>query len=70
MQCVVRNAVCEPITIHTLCHCEEAAQATDAAIHRVAGGRGRLVSSVTGSQWIATSLGPRDDNKWQEISFV
>ena len=51
------------MTIHTLCHCEEGTKVTDAAIHRVSSERVRLVSSLTGSQWIATGLRPRDD-KW------
>ena len=36
------------------CHCVDGKQVTDAAIHRVSRARVRLVSSFTGSQWIAT----------------
>jgi hypothetical protein len=35
--------------------------ARDAAIHRVSGRADGFVSSLTGSQWIATGLRPRDD---------
>ncbi len=56
------------MTIHTLCHCEEGTKVTDAAIHRVSHERVRLVSSLTGSQWIATGLRPRDDKLVKEWS--
>ena len=36
--------------------------ASDAAIHRVLREADGVVSSLTGSQWIATGLRPRDDN--------
>jgi len=49
------------MTIHTLCHCEEGTKVTDAAIHHVMKEAGGYVSSLTGSQWIATGIRPRDD---------
>ena len=46
---------------HDLCHCEERAERDDAAIHRVSREANGFVYSLTGSQWIATGLRPRDD---------
>jgi hypothetical protein len=43
---------------HTVCHCEEGAEARDAAIHRVSRELGRLLSSLPCSQWIATGFQP------------
>ncbi|MDC3335968.1 hypothetical protein OAV71_05615 [Opitutales bacterium] len=60
-QCAVR-------LYHDLCHCEERTQVTDAAIHRVSRKANGFVYSLTGSQWIATGLRPRDDKvskEWQ-----
>jgi len=37
---------------------------SDAAIHRVPGEADGFVYSLTGSQWIATGLCPRDDKVW------
>jgi hypothetical protein len=37
-----------------LCHCEEGAGVTDAAIHRVSKDAGGFASSFIGVQWIAT----------------
>ena len=53
--------VCGSMTIDRLCHCEEGTQVTDAAIHRISRKANGFVSSLTGSQWIATGLRPRDD---------
>ena len=49
------------MVIRTTCHCEEEAGADDAAIHRVSGDVGGFISSLAGTQWIATGLRPRDD---------
>jgi hypothetical protein len=48
------DKVKEGKVVNTICHCEEGTEVTDAAIHRVSRARVRLVSSFTGSQWIAT----------------
>ena len=54
------------MTIHTLCHCEEGTKVTDAAIHRVSHNAVGVVSSLTGSHWIATGKRPRDDKSGKE----
>jgi len=40
----------------------------DAAIHRISRETIRLVCSLTGSQWIATGLRPRDDKVRETVN--
>ena len=59
-----------------LCHCEEGAEARDAAIHRVSGMSGRVWRFVYEGQWIATSYAHamtrlkkgrlRDEKVWEK----
>ena len=45
------------VWVRSVCHCEED-RMDDAAIHRVSGDVDGFVSSLTGSQWIATGFQP------------
>jgi hypothetical protein len=53
--------------LHSVCHCEEGAEARDAAIHRVSDDADGVGGSLTGSQWIATLTGT-DDDKGERVS--
>ena len=46
------------IVVSTICHCEERAEADDAAIHRMQWARTDNYGSLTGSQWIAMGFQP------------
>ena len=52
------------ITIHTLCHCEEGAEAGDAAIHRVSIDAFDLYLRLLVHSGSPRAFSPRDDKEW------
>jgi hypothetical protein len=54
--------------VHSVCHCEEGAEARDAAIHRVSDEADGVGGSLTGSQWIASPHTGTDDDKGEGVS--